>query len=228
MSDSIPRWKYWLSYLYDIHIESRESEINDFLNLVLSKGRLQLYTENAIYSFEDLYDNFFSTFKQFNFDLLPKEAEVLILGYGMGSIPVMLEKKFHRKYNFTGIELDEEIIDLANRYIIPKLSSPHQIIFGDAQNFIQITEEKYDLIIIDLFINDIIPTQFEKKPFLELLPDRLNENGVILFNRLANDSFTKKQAKIFLSEIFKPIFNKADRLIIDDNWIIFSDKRFIH
>jgi len=226
MKPSIPKWKFWLSYLFEIHLESRESTINDTLHLVLSKGRFQLYTENAIYSFEDLYNNFYQAFKELDLDKLPQDSNVLILGYGMASIPLMLEKKFARNYSYTGIDVDEEIIDLANKYILPRLKSPQQLVFADARAFLFTATEKYDMIIVDLFIDDEIPTKFEKSNFLEAVEAQLKPGGLVLFNRLANSEFTTNQAKTFLSDIFTPIFPKADRTIIEDNWIIVSDKNY--
>ena len=223
MAHAIPRWKFWLSHLFDYHLESRESELNDTLHLILSKGRFQLYTENAIYSFEDLYDNFYNAFEQLNLDNLPDQAEVLILGYGMASIPLMLEKKFKRNYQYTGIELDEEIIDLAHHYISPRLSSKQEVICADAQIFMKTTEAQYDMIIVDLFIDNLIPPKFEQIAFLELVKKRLRPDGLVLYNRLANDKFSKEQSAEFFKYIFRPVFKKADKIVVDDNWIIVSE-----
>jgi len=226
MKPHIPIWKFWLSYLFEMHLESRESEINETIHLILSRGRFQLYTENAIYSFEDLYDNFFQAFQQLDLDKLPKDAKVLILGYGMASIPLMLEKKFQRNYQYTGVDIDEEIIDLANQYILPRIKSPQQLVIADASSFLYSTSEQYDMIIVDLFIDDIVPTKFEKSEFLEQVKNQLNPNGLVLYNRLTNSEFTTNQAKVFLSDIFTPIFPKAHRTVIVDNWIIASNKDF--
>ncbi len=227
MTPVIPKWKFWLSYLFEIHLESRESEINDTLHLILSRGRFQLYTENAIYSFEDLYDNFFQAFKDLHLDRLPTSAEVLILGYGMASIPLMLEKKFQKNYKYTGVDIDEEIIDLANQYILPRIKSPQQLIYADAQSFINSTSELYDMIIVDLFIDDLVPTKFEKTNFLEQVKNQLKPGGLVLYNRLANSEFTINQADLFLSDIFKPIFPEAHKITVADNVIIVSDENYI-
>ena len=60
----LPRWKRWLSYFWTIPIESVQSEVNPDLHVSLIKGRFQLYTQHAIYSFDDLYDNFGHTFSE--------------------------------------------------------------------------------------------------------------------------------------------------------------------
>ena len=91
-----PFWKKILSYFFEFHIESAPSEINPHLYVSLNRGRYQLSTANAIYSFEDLYDNFFDAFKKVNLDQYPIK-NVLVLGLGLGSIPLMLEKNLKKK-----------------------------------------------------------------------------------------------------------------------------------
>ena len=117
-----PTWKRWLSYIREIPIETSESEHNPFLNIVLRNGQYQLCTANAIYSYGDLYDNFSKAFKQIDLDKLPIK-NVLILGFGLGSIPLMLEKMFHKKYYYTAVEIDPEVLRLANTYVLPELKS---------------------------------------------------------------------------------------------------------
>ncbi|MEL7021873.1 MAG: hypothetical protein AAGK47_09700, partial [Bacteroidota bacterium] len=102
---NVPTWKKWLSYLTEIHIESAPSEINPHLYVSLRRGRYQLCTANAIYSYEDLYSNFYKAFEQVNLHKI-KGDRVLILGYGMGSIPYILEKKMNYDFNYTAIEID--------------------------------------------------------------------------------------------------------------------------
>ena len=54
-----PRWKKWLSHIIELELEKIESGYGHTLSLCLSDGRFQLNAENAIYSWEDKYDNFF-------------------------------------------------------------------------------------------------------------------------------------------------------------------------
>src|SRR5690625_1004287 len=106
----LPNWKKWLSYLTPVHLETTGSAINDVLEVYLVRNRLRLTTHDAIYSYDDQYLNYTKTFKMLN---LPADgAEVLILGFGLGSIPIMLEKKFKKKYNYTAVEIDETVLSL--------------------------------------------------------------------------------------------------------------------
>jgi len=112
---TIPFWKKCLSYIKDVPLDHRFSEMNGDLTLLLVKGRFQLCTENAIYSYDDLYDNFTGAFRRMNLDSIPGD-QVLLLGLGLGSIPIILEKKFNRQFEYTAVELDEEIVALQEKY----------------------------------------------------------------------------------------------------------------
>ena len=90
--EDIPRWKKMLSYLIDLRIEQSSSDHHRHLDIWLSKGRFQLCTENAVYSYEDLYDNFGKLFtKKLAMERLPGN-QVLILGLGLGSIAIILDQ----------------------------------------------------------------------------------------------------------------------------------------
>ena len=86
----IPKWKKWLSYLMEWHIESAPSPINPHLYVSLKKGRYQLCTANAVYSYDELYNNFSDLFPQLKIEQLPGQR-ILVLGFGLGSIPLIIE-----------------------------------------------------------------------------------------------------------------------------------------
>ena len=89
--------KYW-SYISPVHLESIQGLENQTLSVYMSNGRYQLTTENAIYSYDDLYANFSLAFEKLDWKQFPEKSHVLVLGLGLGSIPYMLEKKFKKKF----------------------------------------------------------------------------------------------------------------------------------
>jgi SAM-dependent methyltransferase len=218
----IPKWKEWLSYIYEFDIESVGSAVNEVLHVSYSKGRYQLSTENAIYSFGDLYTNFYYAFERLDLEKL-KVENVLILGFGLGSIPLMLEKNFNQNYNYTGVEIDEEVIYLANKYVTNELDASIEMICADALMFLEVNEEKYDMICVDLFLDDIIPTQFEQQDFLIQIKNKLSENGILLYNRLALTDQDQLESETFFEMEFLPIFPKGRYLDVDGNWILLNE-----
>ncbi len=210
-----------MSYFFEFHIESAPSEINPHLYVSLSRGRYQLSTANAIYSFEDLYDNFFDAFKEVNLDQYPIE-DVLILGLGLGSIPLMLEKNFEKKYNYTAVEIDESVIYLASKYALPQLESNIQMICADAFAFVMQTEQKFDLICMDVFLDDVVPEEFEENDFLKKLKTLVNDDGILLFNRLASHPKDVERTKVFYHKNFKAVFPEGSYLEVKGNWMLLN------
>lgn len=221
-----PWYKKAWSYFSEILLESTSSEINNDLYLVLKKGQYQLCTQNAIYSYGDRYDNFRDTFLRMKMDH-PPINDVLILGMGLGSIPYILEKSFNKEMNFTCVELDEEIIQWAEKYVFDELKSYIEVIHGDAFTFSYTTEQKYDMICIDVFMDDIIPEEYLEHDFIYDLQDLLNEDGVIIFNHLALYDKDVEAATTYYKETFSPCFENPTFLKLKTNMMMISDKRRI-
>jgi len=215
----LPQWKIWLSYLFEQHLESTSSAYNPYLSVSLVKGRYQLNTANAVYSFADLYTNFRSAFQQLEIKSQPVN-DVLIFGFGLGSIPYMLERVFDCQFNYTAVEIDEEVLYLAHKYTLPDIASPIELITADAFNFAEQCETQYDLICMDVFLDDIIPEDFETLDFLADLKRMLNPQGILLYNRLSYSAGDKQKSQAFFDDAFRKIF--PDAVIIDagSNWIL--------
>ena len=100
------------------------------------------------------------------------------------------------------------------------LNSPIEVIHVDAAEFVRIDQRKYDLVIMDIFIEDEIPPAFESETFLLDLKGKLKTGGQGLYNRLYRNSQDKVRTKQFYHGPFKAIFSKRDFKNILGNWII--------
>jgi len=163
-----PLWKKFLSQFVDVLIERTEGQFNGELLVILSKGRYQLCTQNAIYSFADKYDNFNLSFQGLEWEKYNVQ-DVLILGLGLASIPYMLETRFNKKFKYTAVEIDEEVVFLANKYVLHELQSPIEVHVADAGNFVEIHKGTYDLLTMDVFVDDKIPNKFRTEIFFDKL-----------------------------------------------------------
>ena len=218
----IPWWKKWWSYLFEIHVESTSSYYNEDLHVSIVDGRYQLTTPTAIYSWADKYDNFKLAFDKLKFDAI-KIEDVLILGFGMGSIPYMLEKTFKKEFRYTGVEIDEEVIYLASKYVISSLSSDIHIVQADASSFIHVDQNRYDLITMDVFVGHEIPSVFLTREYLESLKESLSEGGILMYNMLAQRPSDRDAASQFFEEHFVQIFPNGGIENIKGNMILVSD-----
>ena len=216
----IPRWKKLLSHVVPFTLEETGSEQNPELTVMLDRGRLQLLSGDAIYSWDDLYKNFLVAFDELKMEERSIE-DVLVLGLGLGSVPYMLEKVFHRDYRYTAVEWDETVAELAAKYTLSRLKSPIDIITADAEVFVQVTEEKFDLIIADIFEDDLTPPQFESEDFLLDCDELLRPGGLLLFNRLhGGNSAIRTVTERFFERDFKGVFPEAWAIDTAGNWIL--------
>lgn len=197
-------WKKWLSYLVPVHIETIESEYNEYLELYMINGRLRLTTYDAIYSYDDRYYNFYKTFS--HSILPPHGSKVLILGLGLGSIVYLLENTFKKQYHYTAVEVDEAVLYLFGKYQQERLDSSIEIIGADAANFMLVQEQKYDLICIDIFIGEFVPSHIKENNFIKNIESALHPDGRILWNMLYDSEKHKEDVDQFIELHFSPFF----------------------
>lgn len=212
-------WKWILSYLFEWHIESRSSEYNPHLYVSFKKGRYQLSTAHAVYSYADLYDNFGDTFDQIDWEKNPTKR-VLVLGLGLGSIPLLLQKHLGQDFDCTAVEIDEAVIGLASTYGLPAITAPLEVICADAQAYLAQTTAKFDLICMDVFLDDVVPEDFEQQTFLAHMKDCLNPNGFILYNRLAATWHDARASEAFYKDQFLSVFPEGAYLSLKGNMML--------
>lgn len=204
------------------HLESVYSDFNEELSLYLVNNRLQLTTQNAIYSYDDYYYNFHETFDSLR--LPPNGSKILILGWALGSIPFILEKKYHRSYYYTGIEIDENVLYLYHKYQSSRIKSPVEIIQADAFSFLPIHSENYDMICVDLFIGDQLPTESKTKLFADALYHHLTPGGCLIWNTLNANRIEQEENKAIHHELLQPLFSTIESKEILGNRILIGIK----
>jgi len=215
-----------LSYFVDLSLESTTSDYNPYLEVRLVNGRHQLITDNAIYSFDDKYDNFYKTFKALDWSLF-SNSKVLVLGLGLGSVIYMLENIFKCTFEYHCVEIDPEIIRLAHHYTLKDIHAPVSIYETDAVRFLDMDSEKYDLVIMDIFQNAKIPSCFDSVEMLEVLKSKLAPGALLLYNRMNTDKDDIARNNTFKTE-FDNIFENATSISVKDNLILISDYKFVN
>ncbi|MBC8045858.1 MAG: fused MFS/spermidine synthase [Fimbriimonadaceae bacterium] len=203
-------WEKILSYFVDIKIETVYSEVNSSLDVVLVKGRFQLNSANATYSYEDLYNSYGSALKKISSfiagseDKKEKVQSVLVLGLGLGSIPYMLQIKYDVDCVINCVEIDPVVINLAEKYY-PNKTGLHKLLVdeADAYDWVLKNEKKFDLITVDLFVDRNVPKKLHRKEFIEGLKKAVAENGIILFSRLKSNKDLEYILWDNLFEVFK-------------------------
>lgn len=177
-------FKKYLSYLLPIKIDQKQSQISKNLEITWNNGQLVLDSENTNYSYGSLQRILRKGLKYIGYKRIQNFESVLVLGVAGGSVIKTLVDEVKFKGKITGVEIDEEVVKLANSYFklneIPNL----ELVIEDAFEFILKTKESYDLIIIDIFQDTKMPNFLFEEYFINNINSKLKVNGFILFNTM--------------------------------------------
>lgn len=218
-------FKRLFSYLFPITIHETQSDINSNLEITWNNGRLVMDSKNTNFSYGSLQRVMRIGLNQIGKEKIKATENILVLGVAGGSVIKSLREEFHNSGKICGVELDEKSIELANEYFGLNQIKNVEIIIDDASEFIKKDSGKYDLIIIDIFQDKVMPAFLFTKNFIENIKLRLNNGGTVLFNSIVvlsseherNYKFEKMIRTKFASVI------KLSRVEGDNELFIFSN-----
>ncbi len=108
-----------------------------------------------------------------------EDPKVLILGMGTGTFALQCRRYFPDAH-VIGVEIDEKITKLAREYF--HLTEDIPVVTYDGRAYIQSTDEKYDIIMVDAYQDITIPFQMSSVEFFTLVKEHLNYGGVMVVN----------------------------------------------
>ena len=193
-----------LSYLFPQRIAHEQGQVGAHIEVVVNNGKLMLNADQSNYSFGGLHLIFEQLFNQVEVGKYPIK-KVLLLGLGAGSVVELLIDKHALKCDIIGVELDKVVIDFSKKYFGIEDYNRLKIVQADAFEFAEQCTEKFDLIVIDLFIGDTVPVVFETAAFINNLKKLSNKKCFIAFNKMT-DKQKHKEEFILLSEKFDEVF----------------------
>lgn len=176
LKKSLPSYQKLLSYFYPITIEKGDDPY--YLELVLSKNKLILNSENANQSNEGLKHAFHQVFHQLG--VYNKTYEnILVLGFGLGSVIELLQAK-NRTENITAYENNPQVIAWLDKYYDLGNIQLHT---ESAENLAHL-ESNYDLILVDLFLDNQCPDFLNNLAYWTQLKTHLSPSGMLIWNTL--------------------------------------------
>ncbi len=197
-----------VSYLYPIKVKEISSERSGSLEVTLVNGKLVIDSENANYSYGSLQQVLKKGLLSIGTEKLQKLENILVLGVAGGSVIKTLKNDFNTDAKITGVEIDPDVIELANKYFKLNSISNLELVIADAFQFIKNTQETYDLIIIDIFNDSNMPNELFENQFWSSIHKSLNNNGKCLFNTIytsKKDLQRNQQLTSLLKSLFKSI-----------------------
>ena len=167
--------------------------------MVLRKGSstMMCHGSSTIYSISNL-DSYYSNSYWDLFIPLPglyAKPKILMIGLGGGTIARQISA-FYESAEIEIVEINEGIAELATKYFpLPNAN----IIISDGAAFVKEMRNAYDLIILDAFIGNSIPSKFMKSDFFSGAYAALKEKGILAVNCISSAEQIKKLANGFVS-----------------------------
>jgi len=174
-------------------VSKQKSNISQTLEITWTDGKLVLDSKNTNYSYGSLQRILRKGLKIIGFEKIKTMNTILILGVAGGSVIKTLVDEINFKGKITGVEIDKAVIEIANDYFHLNKIQNLEIIIEDASEFVLKTEVKFDLIIIDIFQDTIMPDFLFEKNFINRICHLLNSKGFVLFNTMV---LNKKQKQL--------------------------------
>ena len=191
-------FKKILSYFYPITIYNKSSKISQSLEVTLYNGKTLLNTKNTNYSYGSLQTVLKKALTTIGKSEISKMDNILVLGVAGGSVVQTLVTDFEFTKNIIGIELDTEIIEIANSYFNLDKIRNFKCIIADAEGFVKTDKNTYNLIIIDIFKDTEMPEFLFQENFITNIKERLHNRSYIIFNIMLLDVSKKNKINTFL------------------------------
>jgi spermidine synthase len=202
---------YILSYLYPITIELTNSLWNPVLEVVLYTGKYSLNSENTNYSYGSLHFLFKKIFRKLKLNW-NEINDVLILGFGTGSIAEIIGN-YKQDCIIDGVEIDNKVIELGEKYFHTNLLKNVTLHCDRADLYLESCQKKFDLIIIDAYLDIKVPEELETEQFLVRVKNALKIGGLVVFNKSIYAKTTRNQIPQ-LKELYKKTFKNLQIMTI--------------
>ncbi len=134
-----------------------------------------------------------------------ESLDVLILGMGTGTYATQCGRYFDN-LSIEGVEIDQGITDLATKYF--HFSEDIPVYTYDGRAFLNVSDKKYDLILVDAYQDITIPFQMSSVEFFKLVKNHLNKDGIMIVN-MNMRSIDEGGITSYLSDTIATVFSEV-------------------
>ncbi|RTY80115.1 methyltransferase domain-containing protein [Flavobacterium sp. LS1P28] len=194
------------SYVIPLTIYQTKSALSKSIEVTWANGELVMDSQNTNYSYGSLQRILRLGLKNIGYKKIVTMEHILVLGVAGGSVIKTLVEEIKYKGKITGVEIDPEIITIANAYFDLDKTKNLTIVIEDAFAFVLKTPTKYDLIIIDIFQDTTMPNFLFEPFFTNRVCSLLKSHGFILFNTMLLDENQNQRNKKYVTEFYKNQF----------------------
>jgi spermidine synthase len=158
------------------------------IDVVVTHGRMEFRSrDNSLQSVIDLKNPHHLQLRNLEFLMasllfIQDPERILILGTAGGSLLHFL-KHYYPEAHLTALDIDLELIEeLLQRKILPAADIGLEYVYADAAHFIRSCDQKYDLILVDVFSGSQSPAWLLEIQSSRRLLRLLNDPGAVAYN----------------------------------------------
>ncbi|MDP2233960.1 MAG: fused MFS/spermidine synthase [Actinomycetota bacterium] len=111
----------------------------------------------------------------------PDAARTLAIGLGGGTVVKRMWRDYP-KMRIDSVEIDPEVVEVARRFFELPQDERIRIFVDDGRRFLETRTDLYDIVIVDAFLDDVVPPALTSAEFLHTLKGRLTPDGVTVYN----------------------------------------------
>lgn len=219
MSSRVLHGARWLlSFVARQKLVRRSSAHHAFLEVSIVRGRTVLDGATVNYSFGGLHQVFAEAFERLavaDRDL----RSILLLGLGAGSVVELLRRKGRVKAPITALEIDPVMVEIAREHFGLSRWKNLEVITADAVAWVAHENRRFDLVVVDLFDEAVIPPACRTPWFLRRLRDHLAPGGLLVFNVVASKPAARQEALAFAA-LFERVLGPSRALEVRGNLIL--------
>lgn len=186
----------FLDYFRPLELERVKSKSNGEIVVVKSEGEVRLLVDGLTQSgkfIDQIWGKAISYLRKSK--LRPKSC--LVLGLGGGTVAGLISRAWPEA-EIVGVEIDPVMIGLGRKYLGLGEITGLRIKIGEALAFVTSTDEKYGLILVDVYkgTQALLKLRDINKLRRILLP-----GGVVVFNFLFHTGELRQEAEKFVKDI---------------------------
>jgi spermidine synthase len=200
-----------LSWIWPYRLKKVEGKITKILEVSFEHGKKVLNAGDVNYSYGSLHEVFRIALQKAKIIEQPPK-DVLILGFGAGSIASIIVEEFGQNPSLVGVEADPVVIQLAKEEFDLARFSNLEMENKTAEQFIAGNKNKFDLIAVDVFVESKVPDTIKSEEFLSGLYNSLEFNGRVVFNEMPGFNFSDEDS---FATIFRNSFDEIEIHILN-------------
>jgi predicted membrane-bound spermidine synthase len=110
-------------------------------------------------------------------------SNILIIGGGAYTMPEYFAKQFPDSL-VDVVEIDPELVQISKRYFRYEPTDNIRHYATDARGYINTVEQRYDLVIVDVFSDSTVPWQFVTREYGDRIHSLVQPDGMVIVNTI--------------------------------------------